>query len=192
MLKRMLLSFCAAVLLLFAFIFVMGTIKLYRHPEHGGSAADWIVPLVLGVICGGGGAAIAWRLRPSLTAELLLWPSVQAFILYAAALPIMLLAHSLGSFAQVVAFFAFCAFCLSAPFGALKRPRWTTTALSAIVWGLLLFGALTETAEAVSGQKVGEAAMVYLLPIQGLAVLLAVVGLVRLGQRLRRSPEPQG
>lgn len=189
-LKRMLGSVVAAVLLLFAFIFVAGAIKLFRHPEPGGSAADWIVPGVLAVPCAVGGAVIAWLLRPPLTRELLLRPSVQALLLYVASLPIMVLVHGLQSLAQVVAFFVFCAFCLTASFGALRRPRWITTALTAIFWGLLLMGALTETAEAISGQKVGEAAMVYLLPMQGLPLLLGVAGVVRFFQSRQVAPPP--
>jgi hypothetical protein len=185
MVRRALASLAAAGLLLLAFILMMGAIKLFNHPEPGGSAADWIGPGILAVPCAAGAVYIAWRLRTPLTRDLLLWPSVQAFVLYVAASPLMLALHS---FAHAVAFFALCAFCLSAPLGALLRPRWTTTALSAVVWCLLLFGALEQTAEAIGGDALGEGAMVYLLPFEAMPVLLGVVGLVRL---VRKAPATQ-
>ncbi len=192
MLKRIFTTACAATLLLFAFIFVAGTIKLFRHPEPGGSAADWIIPGLLAIPCAAGGGALAWRVRPPLTTDLFLWPSVQALVLYAGAFPLMGLVLS---FAQVVAFGAFCVFCVSAPVSALLRPRWTTTAISALVSGLLLFGALTQTAENLFGERLGEGGMVYLLPMSALPVLLLAVGVVRIARRsagLRAAPGEGG
>lgn len=187
MLKRVFTTVCAATLSLFAFIFLAGAVKLFRHPEPGGSAADWIVPALLAVPCAAGGASLAWRVRPPLTTELFLWPSVQAFVLYAGAFPLMGLVSQL---AQVVAFGAFCVFCLSAPAAALFRPHWLTTALSALIWGVLLFGALTQTAEGLFGQRLGEGGMVYLLPMPALPGLLLVAGVVRWMTRRSMRPAP--
>ena len=184
MLRRVLLSACAAGLWLFAFLFAVGAVKLLRHPEPGGSAADWILPAVLAVACLAGAVFATWRLRRPLAAEQLLWPSTQAFVLYLAALPAMV---AMPSLAQGSAFLTFCVFSVAAPLASLRRPRWGTTALAALVWGCVLFVALAQTAESASGHSLGEGGMIYLLPMQILLALLAVTGAVRFFHKPRRT-----
>ena len=163
-------------LALFAFIFAMGAVKLFKHPEPGGSALDWIIPGVLAVPCTVGTAVFSWQLLQPVNVGTLLRPAVQAVLIYAAALPAMYLA---GSLSFAVALLAFSVFAVTASVGALLRPRWLTTAGAAVFWSLLLFVVLNETAENARGYPSREGMRLDMLPMGALPALLAVAGAVR-------------
>jgi len=171
----------AAVLALFAFIFLMGAVNRFATPLPDGGASDWIVPAVLFLPCAAGASLLAWWLRPPLDRQLLYRPFFQAILIYAVAL---LAIAPFRGLAFAVCFLAFCVYCVAAPIGTLSRPWWTT-ALSAVLSGGLLFVALHSTAESLFGLRESESDMIYLLPLTYFPVLLGAAGIVRLVQRAR-------
>jgi hypothetical protein len=112
-------------------------------------------------------------------------PLGQAGLLFAAAAILMLVSPKYG---LVVALVALCVFSvLSAWTAAFQRRWWVYAALSVLGW-ILLFIGLNATAEALTRRGFGEGAMIFLLPMEGFPVLLAVSGLVR----WMRKPKPAG
>jgi len=104
-------------------------------------------------------------------------------VLWLAAAVIMAAAPKL---AILPGFVAQCAYSVLAPWAALSARRWWSTALLAVLGFLLLMGALAGSAEALVPRGFGEAGMLFLLPMEGFPILLALSGIVR----WLRKPKP--
>jgi len=188
-LKTTLRLLLAACLLLLAFLGTMGVFTEFQHP-NADPIAHWIdiaIASLVAVACAAGAAVFSWpvvkihfHLSERPTPAVFLYPSVQALLLYALAAALMfVLGRFKDPYAHLLAFLAFCAFCVSASVGALLRPRWATTALAAVGWALILLGALSATSEAIVGNSIAEAGIIYFIPMGALPVLLVVAALKR-------------
>ncbi|HEY6928588.1 MAG TPA: hypothetical protein VJA66_02835 [Thermoanaerobaculia bacterium] len=184
----------AAPLVLFAWICAIGMIRIFSKNLPDSSFGEG----VFAAFFASASAAVAYfLLRPDLqnlrslsASQIRGWaftnPIGQAVLLYLAAAAIMLAAPKIS---LLPGFVAQCAFSVLAVWSAFRARRWwATAALAALSW-ILLFGALAGTAEALTPRGFGEAGMIFLLPMEGFPILLALSGIVRW---IRRSPAESG
>jgi len=183
----------AAPLLLICLICVIGSVRMFRNelPDSSFGSA-----LFAAFVAAASGIGAFLLIRPDLLAlrglsfaRLRDWafvnPLGQAGLLFAAAAILMLASPKS---ALVFALAAVCVFSVwSAWTAAFQRRWWAYAALSVLGW-ILLFGGLNAVAEALTRRGFGEGAMIFLLPMEGFPVLLAVSGLVR----WMRKPKPAG
>jgi hypothetical protein len=84
-------------------------------------------------------------------------------------------------------FVAQCAFSVLAAWSAVTARRLWLHALLAVLVFVLLMGALAGTAEAVTPRGFGEGGMIFLLPMEGFPILLALSGIVRLMRKSKAA-----
>ena len=124
------------------------------------------------------------RMRAIPRAELRRWVFTnalgQAAALYAAAAVVML---AMPKSPFPAGFLAQCAYSVWAPWSALTARRWWPAAGLAVLGFFLLLFALAGTAEALTKGGMGEAGMLFLLPMYVFPILLALSGLVRWTRR---------
>jgi hypothetical protein len=176
----------ALFLLLIGLLLCAGAYQIAAHLRPGTaleSAFDAAIALALG--------AGAWLLvRKDLSGRTLrgflsdprirVNPAAHAVVAYVCAALVMLAAPK---YSLAPAFVAICAYSVSAAIACALRRRWFLHAVIAIVAWVILLGALDMTAEALSPKSIGEGGMVFLLPMMGFPVLLAVSGIVRWQRR---------
>jgi hypothetical protein len=175
----------AAPLVLVAFICAIGAMKIFRHSLPDSTIGEGVSTSILALILILGAL---WLLRPDLSrvphrsfaewrAALLRHPLGLALVCYLASAIVMFAAPS---FQVLPGFVALTLFSLAAPIGIVGRRRWWLSAVWALAGWLLLFFVLAATAEAITPRGYGEAAMVFLLPMEIFPVALILSGLVRL------------
>jgi len=183
----------AAPLLLLCLICLIGSVRMFRNELPDSSFGNALFAAFVAAASGIGAFLLIRNdlraLRGLSFAQLREWafvnPLGQAGLLFAAAAILMLVSPKYG---LVVALVALCVFSvLSAWTAAFQRRWWVYAALSVLGW-ILLFIGLNATAEALTRRGFGEGAMIFLLPMEGFPVLLAVSGLVR----WMRKPKPAG
>ena len=174
----------AAPLLLLALIFTIGAVRIFTGDLPDDSAGGRVSTAILaGVTLIGA----LFLLRPDLLllrqltfAQARDWtfsnPLGQALLLYVVAAILMLAAPP---YQVAPAVLAMCIFSVVAPWTAALQRRWWAYAGLALLGWCLLFLALAATSEAIAPRGFGEAAMLFLLPMQGFPVLLVVSGIVR-------------
>jgi hypothetical protein len=123
---------------------------------------------------------------PQVRAWLFTNPIGQAAILYLAAAVLMVAAPKVSLLPALI---AQSAFSVLSPWSALRARGWWATAAMAVLCWLILFGALAATAEAVTPRGWGEDAMIFLLPMEGFPILLAISGIVIWLRRPQTQPE---
>lgn len=111
-------------------------------------------------------------------------PIGQATLLYLAAASIMLAASKIS---LLPGFVAQCAYSVLSAWSAARAKRWWPAAALAVLFWILLFGALAGTAEAVSPGGFGEGGMIFLLPMEGFPVLLVISGIARWMRRPKEA-----
>jgi hypothetical protein len=184
----------SAPLLLLALICGIGATRIFLKnlPDSSFGEGVFVAIFAAGFVLGA-----CFLLRPDLerlrrvpAAQLRSWlftnPIGQAAILYVAAAVLMVAAPK---FSILPALVALCAFSVLSPWSASRARRWWPTATLALLCWLVLFGALAGTAEAITPRGWGEDAMIFLLPMEGFPILLAVSGLVRWLRRPQTQPE---
>jgi hypothetical protein len=111
-------------------------------------------------------------------------PIGQAAILYVAAAAVMAAAPKLS---LLPGFLAQCAFSVLSALSAARARRWWLAAGLAVLCWVILLGALAGTAEALTPRGFGEAGMIFLLPMEGFPILLAISGIVRWVRRPKEA-----
>jgi len=174
----------AAPLALLAFICGIGALRIFTKNLPDSSFGEGVFAAIFA------GASIIGAyllLRPDLqrirdkpTSEIRAWlfsqPIGQAVILYLAAAAVMAAAPKAS---LLPAFVAQCVFSALSAWSAARARRWWATAGLAVLCWIILFGALAGTAQALTPRGIGEGAMIFLLPMEGFSILLAISGIVR-------------
>jgi hypothetical protein len=111
-------------------------------------------------------------------------PLGQAVLFYAAAVPIMAATREAAVLPGLV---AQCAYTVLSTRAAGNARRFWPTAILALLGFIVLMGALAGTAEVLHPRGFGEGGMLFLLPMYGFPILLAVFGIAR---ALRKSKAP--
>lgn len=84
-----------------------------------------------------------------------------------------------------------CAYTVLSTRAAGTARRLWPTALLALLCFVLLMGALAATAEALIPQGFGEAGMLFLLPMYGFPIFLAIFGIARWLRKSKAASSPQ-
>jgi hypothetical protein len=175
----------AAPLLLLGFIGVVGAVKGFTRQLPDDPIGNAIFASVLVLLTGG---ATFFLLRPDLIrlreltfAQFRHWvltnPLGQAIALYVVAVILM---AAMPGYLLGPGFIAMCVYTVAAPWTAALQQRWWAYAGVAFLGFCLLFFFLAGTAEAIARGGFGEAGMIFLVPMEGFPILLAVSGIVRL------------
>jgi hypothetical protein len=182
----------SAPLLLVAFLCAAGTVKIFTGHQPGATGAEGFVAALLACATGAGAYFL---LRPDVRRwhglssgqigkRVFANPLGLAVLLWAVAAAIMAAAPG---HALLPGFVAQCVYTVLATRAAGIARRFWPTALLALLGFVLLMGALAATAEALTPRGFGEEGMVFLLPVYGFPILLAVFGLARRWRRSGRS-----
>jgi hypothetical protein len=175
----------AVPLFLLAFVCVIGAIRIFAKDLPGSGVGEGVFAAFVAAAAGGG---LYFLIRPDLQrlrglsmAQIRRWifrnPLGQAALLYAAAALIML---AVPKYPLPAGLLAVCVFSvLSARTAVGARSWWAHAGLAVLGFVLLLFG-LAGTAEALTKGGFGEGGMLFLLPMYGFPILLALSGIVRL------------
>lgn len=149
-------------------------------------------PLCLGLLLAHLGHAGIWRrflsgagrraaasARPAAIRAVLRTSLGRALALFVAAVPLMYVAERAARESSIfVAFLALCGFSVADPLLILRgRSWWAGAGLSLAAW-ILFFVALIAAGDTI--HPFGEGGMIFLLPMMGYPVMLAVSGVVRL------------
>ena len=181
----------SAPLLLLTFVCAIGAVRIFSGNLPDSSPGEGIMVAIFAVLTG----ASAYRLlRPDIrrigglsASEIRKWffanPLGQAALLWLAAAAIMAAAPKA---AILPGFVAQCVYSVLSPWSAFSARRWWATASLALLGFLLLMGALAATSEALTPRGFGEAGMLFLLPMEGFPILLALSGIAR----WLRKPKP--
>jgi hypothetical protein len=175
----------AAPLLLVSLICVIGAVRIFTHDLPDEDGGGGVSAAVLAAACAVGAFFL---LRPDLVllrqlsfAQVRDWvyfnPLGQAAGLYVVAAILMLVAPE---YQLAPGFLAACILTIVAPWTAALQQRWWVHAGLAVLGWCLLLLALAATAEAITPRGFGEGGMLFLLPMEGFPVLLALSGVVRL------------
>jgi uncharacterized membrane protein YhaH (DUF805 family) len=114
-------------------------------------------------------------------------PGAAGLALVIVSVPLVILARQAGAF---VAFAAMCLYpILDVPRTLGRRSWWVAAAISVAVW-IVVFVVLAATADAVG--PIGEAGLIFVVPIMTYPIALVIAGLVRLERRLRGRPAESG
>jgi hypothetical protein len=178
----------AAPLLLVALICVIGSIRIFTGNYADSSTGLGITTVVFAAAAGAGAYFL---LRPdirrlgglssaNIRKGFFTNPLGQAALLWAAAAPIMAAAPQA---AMIPGFVAQCAYTVLSTRAAGNARRFWPTAMLALLGFIVLLCALAGTAEALTPRGFGEAGMLFLLPMYGFPIFLAIFGIAR---RLRR------
>ncbi len=181
----------AAPLLLLALILTIGAVRIFTGDLPDNSEGGWVSTAVFAAVALIGALLL---LRPELSllrqltfAQIRNWaysnPIGQAALLYVIATILMLAAPA---YQVAPAVLAVCVFSVTSTLTATLKRRWWVYALLAVLGWCLLFLGLAATSEAIAPRGFGEAAMLFLLPMEIFPVLLVVSGIVRL---MRGVPE---
>ena len=175
---------------LIAFVCAIGAWKSFAGmlPDSGAGSGAFLALFTAALLSG-----VYFLLRPDLRrfraappGAVRTWmftnPLGQAVALYAAAAIVML---AMPRFPLPAGFAAVCAYAILSLVTAVRARRWWAHAGLALLGFVLLLGGLAGTAEALTRGGFGEGGMIFLLPMMGLPVLLALSGLVR---AMRRAP----
>ena len=174
----------SAPLLLLALICFIGTVRIFTGNLPGSSTGEGIMTAFFAAATGAG---VYFLLRPDIrtlrgltSAQIRRWfftnPLGQAVLLWIVAAPIMAAAPKAALRPGLV---AQCLYTVLSTRAAGAARRFWPTALLALVVFVLLMGALAGTAEALTPRGFGEAGMLFLLPMYGFPILLAIFGLAR-------------
>lgn len=145
------------------------------------------VPIALGVGMAHLGTRGFWR-RPVAVRDVWRMPGAAGVAIALVSVPLILLMRGEG--AIFVALAALCLYPLLDVPRILARPSWWRGAIvSAVVW-LLVFMGLTAAVESV--RRLGDDAMIFLLPFTMYPLVLGISGLVRLEGRVRGRPHESG
>ncbi len=187
----------SAPLLLLGLICLIGTVKIFGGNQPGSSTGEGIMTAFFAAAAGAGAYLL---LRPDIrrlggltSAQVRKWfftnPLGQAALLWVVAAPIMAAAPKVALLPGLVAQGAYTV--LSTRAAGTARRYWPT-ALLALLGFILLMGALAGTAEALIPRGFGEAGMLFLLPMYGFPILLAIFGIARWLRTLRAASEGTG
>lgn len=180
----------AVPLFLLAFVCGIGAIRIFARDLPGSSIGEGVFVALFAALAGAG---IYFLIRPDLrrlrglsATQVRTWifrnPLGQAALLYAAAALIM---AAMPKYSILPGLLAVCGFSVVSTGTAVAAPRWWPHAgLAVLGFVLLLFG-LAGTAEALTKGGFGEGGMLFLLPMYGFPILLALSGIVRWTRRSR-------
>ena len=179
----------AAPVLLVSFICVIGAVRIFAGNLPDSTTGEGVMAALFAAATGTGGYFL---LRPDIrklgglsSAQVRRWflenPLGQAALLWAVAAPIMAAAPKAAMLPGLV---AQCAYTVLSTRATGSARRFWPTALLALLGFILLMGALAATAEALAPRGFGEAGMLFLLPMYGFPIFLAIFGIARW---LRRS-----
>jgi hypothetical protein len=178
----------AVPLLLLALICLIGAIRIFAKELPGSGIGEGVFAAFVAAAAGVG---VYFLIRPDLQrlrgvsmGQVRRWtfknPLGQAALLYAAAVILML---AMPKYSLLPGLLAVCGFSVLSTTTAVAAPRWWAHAgLAVLGFVLLLFG-LAGTAEALTKGGFGEGGMLFLLPMYGFPILLALSGIVRLMRR---------
>jgi len=187
----------AVPLFLLAFVCAVGAVRSFGGSLHGSGFGGGVF---YAFVAAAFGAGVYFLLRPDLRrlrslsrTQVRRWvfknPLGQAVLLYAAAAVIML---AMPKSPLPAGLLAACVFSVLSAGTAVAAPRWWPHAGLAVLGFVLLLFALGGTAEALTRGGFGEGGMLFLLPMYGFPLLLAVSGVVRLVRRERVKGPPGG
>jgi len=187
----------SAPLILLALICGIGTVKIFAGHQPGSSTGEGIVVAFFAAAAGAGAYLLLLpdirRLGGVTSAQVRKWfftnPLGQAALLWVVAAPIMATAPEAALLPGLV---AQCAYTVLSTRAAGIARRFWPTALLALLCFILLMGALAGTAEALTPRGFGEAGMLFLLPMYGFPILLAVFGIARWVRKSRAASEGIG
>jgi hypothetical protein len=180
----------AVPLFLLGFVCGIGAIRIFAKDLPDSSVGEGVFAAIVAAVAGAG---VYFLIRPDLRrlrglsmAQVRRWsftnPLGQAALLYVAAALIML---AVPKYPLPAGLLAVCVFSvLSTGTAATARRWWAHAGLAVLGFVLLLFG-LAGTAEGLTKGGFGEGGMLFLLPMYGFPILLAVSGVVRLVRRAR-------
>jgi len=182
----------SAPLLLLAFICLVGTVRIMLGNLPGSSAGEGVMAALFAAAAATGAYYLLRpdlrRLRSITGSDFRRWlltnPIGQAVVLYIAAALVMAAAPKVS---LLPGFAAQCAFSVLAAWSAVTARRWWLHVLLAVLVFVLLLGALAGTAEAVIPKGFGEGGMIFLLPMEGFPILLALSGIARLIRKSRSA-----
>jgi hypothetical protein len=92
------------------------------------------------------------------------------------------------SWALLFVFGAVCGYSVVAALTIATCPRWWLNAVLAVIGWLMVFGGTVTVAENLVKRRMGEDAMILLLPMTGFPILLAVSGIFHWTRRRRSNP----
>jgi hypothetical protein len=188
----------AAPLLLVALICVIGAIRIFTGNYPDSSTGLGVTTALFAAAAAAGGYFL---LRPDIrrlgglsSANVRKWfftnPLGQAALFWAAAAPIMAAAPQAAMLPGLLAQSAYTVLSTRATGNA---RRFWLAALLALFGFVVLMVALAGTAEALTPRGFGEAGMLFLLPMYGFPILLAVFGIARWLRKSKAStPESSG
>ena len=185
----------AAPVLLVAFICVIGAVRIFTGNYPDSTTGMGVMTTLFAAATG---AAGYFLLRPDIrrwsdlsSAQVRNWfftnPLGQAALLWAVAAPIMAAAPKAALLPGLV---AQCAYTVLSTRAAGTARRFWATALLALLGFIVLMGALAGTAEALIPRGFGEAGMLFLLPMYGFPILLAIFGIARWLRRSKNVGSP--
>jgi hypothetical protein len=185
----------AAPLLLVTFICVVGSVRMFAGKLPNATPGEGVMAALFAAVCGTAGYFL---LRPDIqrlgglsSAQFRKWlftnPLGQAALLYAVATPIMAVAPKV---ALLPGFIAQCAYTVLSTRAAGAARRFWPTALLALLCFVLLMGALAATSEGLTKGGFGEAGMIFLLPMYGFPIFLAIFGIARWMRRSKAAGAP--
>jgi len=183
-------------LILVALVCVIGAVKNFAGNLRSTSVGEGVVAALFALALGAGASFLLRpeirRLRGSSFGDLRRWafahPLVQAAVIWIAAAPFIAAAPKAALLSGLV---AQCVYTVLSTRAAGRARHFWGTALLALVGFVLLMGALAGLAEALVPRGFGEAGMVFLLPMYGFPILLAVFGIAR-WVRTSRQESPAG
>ena len=170
----------AAALALLAFVCLVGAVRAFAHTLPDATPGTGIFAAFVAAVSAAG---VYFLVRPELRGwtparfrEWVQWnPLGQALALYLAAAVVILAAPAYG---LLPAFIAQCVYSATSAWTIATRPRWWANAVLALFVWILLFEALTGTAEGLRSKSIGEGAMIFMLPMMAFPVFLLISGVV--------------
>src|SRR5262245_43451974 len=178
----------AVPLVLLALICAIGAIRMFAKDLPGSGVGEAVFAAF---VAAAASAGVFFLIRPDLQrlaglsmVQVRRWaftnPLGQAALLYAAATLIML---AMPKYAVLPGLLAQCAYSVLSPAAARNARHWWAHAGLAVLGFVLLMFGLAGTAEALTKGGFGEGGMLFLLPMYGFPILLALSGVVRLMRR---------
>jgi len=182
----------AAPLVLLALICAIGAVRIFSKNLPDSTYGEGVFAAFIAAASAAGAYFLLQpdlqRLRAMPLSQVRSWaftnPIGQATLLYLAAAPIMLAAPKIS---LLPGFVAQCAYSVMSAWSAARANRWWPSAALAVLFWILLFGALAGTAEAVTPRGFGEGGMIFLLPMEGFPVLLVISGIARWMRRPKEA-----
>jgi hypothetical protein len=187
----------AAPLLLLTFICVVGSVRMFAGQLPNATAGEGFMAALFAAAAGAGAYFL---LRPDIrklgglsSAQFRSWlfsnPLGQAALLWTAATLIMAVVPKA---ALLPGLLAQCAYTVLSTHAAGNARRFWPMALLALLGFIVLMGALAGTAEGLIHGGFGEGGMLFLLPMYGFPILLAVFGIARWLRRSKAASRSAG